>query len=376
MIGTVLNLGSFFLDFASKIYPDSKDIGSASHAAERVKLSYNVVSTTSVQQSANRAIVAPMVAIEQSLLHQEFMHDLMGTVQLRDVVATLTHLSLQNSVGMGVKLENIIGTINPNRGGMLSIMGAEALDNSIKPKPKQDPKAAKSEEEEEEGPRNFVQVGGKSFPDLTEFAPLAIGKVVTATIYGDNGVKMEFPLTFRQVPVPIQVRDLKKVFTAAKGEDGFFARLLMFKTAEITGPEFLSGKDIIKERFRISNEDMSGYYKEAQARETGNRIAAIRSGLVSFNSMANTFIFSQDTSIQLELDIGKRFTDKTSREMIFRAVKANTIVVCNEDRGIFTFYTHGAAIPETYTRKDLQAKSKNSGSNSLADLVKLLNGGM
>lgn len=376
MIGTVLNLGSFFLDFASKIYPDSKDIGSAAHVAERAKLSYNVVSTTSVQQSANRAIIAPMVAIEQSLLHQEFMHDLMGVVMLRDVVATLTHLSLQNSVGMGVKLENIIGTINPNRGGMLSIMGAEAIDNSIKPKQVADKgKGTKGEEESEY--TNFVQVGGKSFPDLTEFAPLAIGKVVSATVYGDNGVKMEFPLTFRQVPVPIQPKDLKKVFTAAKGEDGFFARMLMFKTAEITGPEFLSGKDIVKERFRITNEDMSGYYKEALARETGNRMSAIKTGLVSFNSMANTFIFSQDTAIQLELEVGKRFADKTAREAIFRAVKANTIIVCNEDRGIFTFYTHGSSLPETYTRKDLQAKSKNgAGGNSLADLVKLLNGGM
>lgn len=368
MIGTVLNLGSFLLDFANKIYPDSEDIGSAAKVAERAKLSYNVVSTQSVQQSANRAIVAPMVAIEQSLLHQEFMSDLIQIVQLRDVVATLTHLALQNSVGMGVKLENIIGTINPNRGGMLSILGAEALNDAIK---------VKKERTEEPEYENFVQVNGKTFPDLTEFVPLAVGKVVTATVYGENNTKLEFPLTFRQIPVPITVKDIKKVFTAAKGSDGFFARMLMFKTNEITGPEFLSGRDIIKERFRIANDDMSGYYKEAQSRQTGNRIQAIRTGLVSFNDLANTFIFTQDTANQIELETGKRFSDKTSRNEIFKAVKANTIVICNEDRGVFTFYTHGSNIPEVYTRKDLQAKSKkDTGSSSLADLVKLLNGGV
>lgn len=370
MIGTVLNLGSFLLDFATKLYPDSDDIGSAAKVAERAKLSYNVVSTQSVQQSANRAIVAPMVAIEQSLLHQEFMADLMQTVQLRDVVATLTHLALQNSVGMGVKLENIIGSINPNRGGMLSIMGAEALNDSIKAKAKE-PKPDEPEYE------NYVQINGKSFPDLTEFTPLAIGKVVTATIYGENNTKLEFPLTFRQIPVPISVKDIKKVFSSAKGEDGFWARMLMFKTAEITGPEFLTGRDIIKERFRIANDDLSGYYKEAQSRQTGNRIQAIRTGVVSFNDLANTFIFSQDTANQLELETGKRFSDKSSRNDIFKAVKANTIVVCNEDRGVFTFYTHGSPMAEVYTRKDLQAKAKkDAGSNSLADLVKLLNGGV
>mgnify|MGYP003407619371 FL=1 len=372
MISTVLNLGSFFLDFASKVYPDSSDLGSAADAAERVKRSYNVVSTTSVTQSANQAIIAPMVAVEQSMLHQEFMGDLMQIVMLRDVVATLTHLALQNSAGMGVKVRDIIGTINPNRGGMLSILGAEALDDNIHGLEEDDKKDGKEKDDR----RNFVEVGGKTFPDLAEFAPLAIGKVVNATIYGDNGVKVEFPLTFRQIPVPIQHKDLVKVFSAAKGEDGFFARMLMVKTGEITSPEFVSGFDLVKERFRLKNEDMSGYYKEALNRETGNRMAAIRTGLVSFNSLANSFIISKDTANQLELEIGKRFDDPKSREKIFAAVKANTIVVCNEDRGIYTFYTHGSNMAETYTRKDLSGKSKkDAGSNTLADLVKLLNGG-
>lgn len=370
MISTVLNLGSFLLDFASKIYPDSKEIGSAATVAERAKHSYNVVSTTSVTQSANRAIIAPMVAIEQPLLHQEFMADLIQIVMLRDVVATLTHLALQNSAGMGVKVQDIIGTISPNRGGMLSLMGAEALNDNIRGLEEGEKK------DDDEGKTNYVQVGGKTFPDLHEFAPLAIGKVVNATIYGDNGVKVEFPLTFRQIPVPIAHKDLTKVFSAARIEDGFSARMLMMKTGELTSPEFVSGFDIVKERFRLKNEDMSGYYKEALNRETGNRIAAIKTGLVSFNSMANSFIISKDTANQLELDIGKRFDDAHSREKIFSAVKANTIVVCNEDRGIFTFYTHGSSMAETYTRKDLSSKSKkDGGSNTLADLVKLLNGG-
>lgn len=369
MIGSVLNLGSFFLDFASKIYPDSKDIVSAAQVAERAKHSYNVVSTTSVTQSANQAIIAPMCVIEGSLLHQEFMSDLIQIIMLRDVVATLTHLALQNSAGMGVKVRDIVGTINPNRGGMLSILGAEALNDNIVGN--EDDK-----KDDDEGKTNYVQVGGKTFPDIHEFAPLAIGKVVNATIYGDNGAKIEFPLTFRQIPVPTQPKDLARVFSAAKGDDGFWARMLMVKTGEITSPEFVSGLDIVKERFRLKNEDMSGYYKEALNRETGNRMAAIRTGLVSFNNLANTFVFTKDTANQLELDIGKRFDDAKSRESIFSAVKANTIVVCNEDRGIYTFYTHGANMAETYTRKDLSSKSKkDTGSNTLADLVKLLNGG-
>jgi len=368
MIGNVLGLGSYLLDIAGKFYPDSKDINSAAKVAGQVQRSYNVVSTTSVHQSANRAIIAPMVGVEQSLLHQEFMADLMQIIMLRDVVATLTHLALEGTVAMGVQIKDVIGSINPNRAGMMALMGCEAFDNNIPNGPKPDDKTPE---------QAFVQIGGKSMPDLNEYTPLAVGKVVNATLTTERGTKIDFPLTFRQIPVPMSVKDLKRTFSAAKIEEGFFARLTMAKTGEITYPEFLSGKDIIKERFNIKNEEMSGYYKEALRRETGNKLTAVRTGVVSFNSMANSFIMSQESATQLELDIGKRFRDPKSREGIFKAVVANTIVVCNEDRGIYTFYTHGSDMPEVYTRKDIAVKSKkDSGSNTLADLVKLLNGGM
>lgn len=369
MISAVLNLGSLFLGVASKLYPDSKDITSAANAADNVRQAYNVVSTTSVHESASRAIIAPMVVIEATSLHQEYMNDLMQVVNLRDIIATLTHLSMQSSVAMGVKVENLIGSISPKRAGLMCLAGIEALDSNIKTKDQKDA--------EEKKFISTVNVNGKNMPDLNEYAPLAVGRTVVATLPTESGKDIEFPLTFRQIPVPIDPQSLTRVFSAAKIEDGFFARLLMVQTKEITIPDLLTGKDIIKERFKIKNEDMTGYYREAMKNEAGNRVAAVRTGVVSVNNLANTFIFSQDTANQLELSIGRRFSNENSRNEIFKAVKANTIVVCNEDRGIFTFYTHGQSRPEIYTRKDLALKSKKDmGSNNLSDLVKLLNGGM
>ena len=377
MVGSVLGLGSFFLDIASKLYPDSKDIGTAAKAAGQVVHSYNVISTTSVHQSANKALIAPIVGVEAGMLHQEFMADLMQIIQLRDVVATLTHLALQGSLGLGVRVENVIGSINPNRGGMLSLAGCEALNDHV-PRFRTGNEDKPVEGDEKPLPNvNYVSVAGKQLQDVQEYTPLAVGKIVNATLHTEAGGTVEFPLTFRQIPLPIQSKDLKRIFSAAKAEDGLAIRWMMAKTTEITYPEFLSGKDIVKERFRIKNEEMSGYYKEALARETGNRAAAIRTGVVSMNSLANSFIISSDSANQLEMDIGRRFSDAKSRRDIFKAVKANTIVVCNEDRGIFTFYTHGQDMAEQYTRKDIAVKSKkDTGATNLADLVKLLNGGM
>lgn len=366
MIGSVLNLGSFLLDAARQLYPDSKDIGSAADMAGKARQAYNVVSTTSVHASANRAIIAPMVGIEAGLIHQEYMSDVMGVIMLRDIVAVLSHLAMQSTVGVGVKVENVIGSINPNRGGMMALAGCENLDDNIP-----DPANKKATGTE------YVTINGKAVAEASEYTPLAVGKTVQATVVTDAGKEINFPLTFRQIPVPQQPADMQRVFTAAKQEDGFLIRLMMLKTGEITFPQFLGGKDLVKERFKIKNEDMSGFYRESLKRETGNKLAAARTGVVSMNTMANSFVMSKDMQNQIELQTGRRFRDDKGREQIFSATNANTIVVCDEDRGMFTFYTHGQSMVETYTRKDIAIKSKkDTGSNSLADLVKLLNGGM
>jgi hypothetical protein len=312
-------------------------------------------------------MIAPMIGIESGLLHQEFMGDLMQVITVRDIVATLTHIQLQGSVGIGIKVENIIGSVQPARAGLLSFAGLEAIDTSVQPVEAEKPKGLESE----------VTIGGKNYSDLQEYTPLAVGKTVVAIINTEAGGKIEVPMTFREIPVPMAPADIQLTFSAAKQEDGFFARMLMVKTKEITSPDFLSGYDLVKERFNIKNEEMSGYYKEALKRDVNNKLSAARSGIISMNTLANSFIISSDLARQIELANGKRFADPASREAIFKAVKANTIVVCNEDKGTFVFYTIGQSFPELYTRRDLASKSKkDTSSSSLADLVKLLNGGM
>lgn len=385
MIGPALNIASFFLDVTKQLYPESSEIGAAAKVTDRAKHAYNVVNTQSVHRSAGRAVIAPLVAVDKALLHQEYMQDLMTILNLRDIIATLTHLSLQNAVGVGVKVENIVGTINPNRAGMLSLFGGmEALDTNIKVAGTEanDPKAADGKKgdpvkKDDEEKKNYVQVGGKTYPDMLEYTPLAVGRVVNATLFGENGAKIDFPLTFRQIPVPIDSVEMRKLFDVAKGADGLKMRWLMRKSGEITNPEWLNGSDIIKQRFKALNNDMSGYYRESQKRDTGNMLEAMRTGLLSMNSMANSIILGQDEASQIELQIGRKFSDPTSRQVIFEKLSANTIVVCNDDRGTYTFYTDGQSMPEVYTRRDLAVKSKKEGTaNTLPDLLKLLNGGM
>lgn len=358
MISQALSLGSLFLDLAKLKWPENKEIAEAVDYAGKAKHAYNVLNTSSVHQSASRAVIAPLVAIEDTIIHKEYANDLMQVVQIRDTIAVLTHLGLQGAVGTGVKISDLIGEIQPNRSGMMALAGVEAIGDTLPTKDKKNPEG--------------ITVDAKP-KELVEYSPLSIGKVVTAQVYNDSGVAIPFLLTFRQTAIPLSYASMLNTFKGIAIDESFNGRKLKKAIGQITTPEFLSGKDIVKERFRIANNDMSKYYSESSKREAGNKMAAIRTGTISMNTLANTIIMTQDSLNQIELEIGRRLSHENGRDKIFKEVKANTIVVCNEDRGIFTFYSIASSLPETFTRKDLEIKSKGgNNSNTLEDLVKLI----
>lgn len=355
MIGQAITLGKFLLDIAQAKFPNSDDIKEASALIDSAKYSYNVINTTSAQQSASRAVISPLVAIEDTLVNKEWMRDLMHIVQTRDALAVTTHLSLKGSVGMGLRIEDLVGEVNPNRAGLMALTGCEDLKDKT-------PK----------------EIADKINPELKtkellEYAPLSIGKVVTASVYNEQGRQITFPLIFRQIPVPVPYRDLLNMFKGVSIDETFMGRKLKLKVGAVTVPEFLSGKDIIKERFKIAHNDMSRYYTESLKRESANKQAALRSGVMSMNTLANTIILSQDTMERIELEMGRRISDAEGRAKIFNEVKANTIVVCNENRGLFYFYTISSRMEETYTRNDLKVKS-SSADNAMTqeELIRIM----
>jgi hypothetical protein len=359
MIGTIISWSAALLQVASKLKPDDKEIKESKNIVDGIGTAYNVLNTTSVSQSAGKVLIAPMVVFENTLIHQEYMSDLMTIVNLRDIKDALTHLAMQGQIG-GMKIYEFVNQINPNRAGFMSLKGAEALD----PPNVNVVKLGK--------PEPSVNIGGKQYADLVEYTPLAIGRTVEASVSID-GKPVTFPLNFRQIPMPVSASNLENTFAATKLEDGFYARVLDYKGGSITGPEFLSGTDKIKEEFKIRNNDLSGYYKEASARESINRAASIRTGIISINSLANTIIMTKETADRIELENGIKF-NSSGLPRIRKAVKANTIVIVDDGMGIFTFFSAGSSMPEVYTRKEITVKSKKDTSLDLASLMKLFNG--
>lgn len=344
----------------------------------------------SLVAAAQKTMIRPMVIVEQSIVHQDYASDLMTIIQLRDIQATLSYLRLSGSIG-GVSISDYIDPIRPVRaagrklgsfGGLESFGGTNLIKPELPVEGQEALELRYNDKTIEQGAaaKKAVSVDSKSAQSvLSEYVPLALGRTVEAQVTVGGDV-VNFPLTFRQVPVPMSQRDLERVFVNAKGDDSWDTRFDKLEVGMITTPQLLRGSDVIKEKFRVRLEDMkanTNYINDSIKQQRSHMTAAIRTGKMSVNNMANSFVITDATARQIELATGKRFANQSQRETLWKGITANTIVICNEARGLFTFYTMGEKLPEEYTRNDLKQKAaKESSVGSLADIMKLLNGGM
>jgi hypothetical protein len=82
---------------------------------------------------------------------------------------------------------------------------------------------------------------------------------------------------------------------------------------------------------------------------------------------------SAGTARNIELELGVRF-DSSGIGKIRKAVLANTIIVVDDDTGLFTFYYSGNNMPEVWTEKQITVTSKKDTSMDLSSIAKLFGG--
>jgi len=376
MIPQILSFSAMLTQLAGAFGASKEGVAEAKKIVDGATATYNVLKTGSLSQSAAKTLISPMVLVENTLLHQDYMNDLMTVINLRDIHDALSHLAQQGQVN-GIKISDLVDSINPRRAGFLSYAGAEAFGQNPGRHIDYDRLAgfeaiATPGREKARGNEGVITVNGKQVSELSEYRPLAVGRTVDASV-SINGTTLTFPLTFRQTPVPVDAQSLQIIFEAARPEDGFFARVMMLRTGEITRPEFLTGTDEINRQFNIRKNDLSGYYREAKDRESKNIQAALRTGQASVNTMANTIIMTADTARNIELELGVRF-DSNGISKIRKSVLANTIVIVDDSSGLFTFYYSGNNMPEVWTQRQITVTSKKDTSMDLASLSKLFTG--
>lgn len=388
MIPQLLSWGSAILGLATSLNKGDKELESAKTMLDTANRAYNVLTTNSVSTSAGRSIISPIVLFEQSLIHEDFMLDVMKFINMCDIRDALTHINFQSKID-GVRIAELVDTINPNRSaGFLCMEGLEAFTppkgsvlEKLSKQNEEDKKESKDKDSKDKeskdsdkknGNNTTVGVDAKEFQSLEEHAPFAVGRTVNASI-NQNGKQVYFPLTFRQIPIPTTTANLELIFNAVKGKDGWIVRYKEWKFGGLTNPEFLCGVDQIRDEFKIRTQDMTGYYEEANARVTRNRVESLRSGRVSVNSLANSIIMTKETANRIELEIGIRF-GSSKMDVIRKHVKANRICIVDIQNSIFKLYSMSSNLAETYTFQSIKAKTKKEDVGTLEALVKVLNG--
>src|ERR1044072_654131 len=112
MIPQILSFGAMLTQLASAFGASKEGVAEAKKIVDGATATYNVLQTGSLSQSAAKTLISPMVAVENTLLHQDYMNDLMTVINLRDIKDALSHLAQQGQVN-GIKISDLVDGINP-----------------------------------------------------------------------------------------------------------------------------------------------------------------------------------------------------------------------------------------------------------------------
>lgn len=377
MVGALIGWASLLINFSKQTDPNNQNTKDAESILDAMSNTYNLIAgSRSITADHNKFMIKPMVVIDKTILHQEYMNDLMTIVQLRDIAAALSFFASRGTIN-GIQIGKLVDQINPNRrGGMNAYKGAEAFGDgfdAVVGMQSNEPPVQVDGQEANPTSLNDTKtsVNGSDVTQLTEYYPLALGRTVMAEVSVDDK-KGTFPISFRQKPVPVDNNQIVGIFKLGKPDEKWGERFLMHEIGDVTTPELLTGSDKIKEKFRLRDQELSGFYKEASDRDWNNKKASLRTGLVSLNTLANIFIISADTARQVRMDTGMDFYKTSGLAEVFKKVRANTIVIADEDNGVFDFFTYGDGRPETFTRNEIKVRAKKDNVTDLAALLKII----
>lgn len=378
MIGTILSLGQSILGVTSQL-TQGKDqkIQDALATVNTTKGLYDSMTTNSLNKLTNTTLVNPIVVVESSLRHEDYMIDLMNVIQLMDIRNILNYFTVTSTVD-GVRLSDLISPVATNRLGLESFNKTDIIDAITGLESLKEAKGGFSTkvhglEDREDKPQELKFANADN--TVEEFPPLAVGRTIMAETIRENGTRIKFPLTFKITPVTASTPELLKIFQATSIQTGYKVRRLMLKSGEITTPEWFSGSDIVKAKFRARDKEYTNYISEMDSKATKSAITFAKTGVFNLNTEANTFIMTSQTLRQLEVLNGFKMNNNSSRNKVFKTVLATRIIIVDQDRGTFTFYYNGINNVDTFTSADLKSKSnKSSGAETIEQLVKLING--
>lgn len=203
---------------------------------------------------------------------------------------------------------------------------------------------------------------GDSVKSINENVNLCAGRLLEVTIQQGQS-KAVIPVAVRLIAAPMSSKDLVHILTVAKKDTSAKERYHGWRSGALSFiKDLIFCQDLIDEHKQNLMDDATSQYQSTLKRSNKNSLSAIMSGRLSVASASNMLVFRNTTAAAIESQLGGKFKDFKFRESLFKKTYAMIMVVVDTEWDRVTVYTRSIETPTIQSIKEMkQAGSKKGG---------------
>lgn len=212
---------------------------------------------------------------------------------------------------------------------------------------------------------------GKFQEDLHAMKNLAVGRILTVDVQRDQ-CKATVNVLLKPELKSLRSKTLVEISGITKKAHSMSERWNAFWNREQihSAWDYLTCRDLAEAHRRNLVEDTTEYYEKTHRRNVNNKIAALLTGDFSVGTVANTWIISEQTALNIQATIGAKFNNKRLRDKFMQETACMTLIVYNQDYQRITIYNHGLDDISEISMSYLEKKQKSD--NFDFDVFKML----
>lgn len=340
----------------------------------------------SLSSVSSVARVEPLVVVDSSCLHIDFLPDVMQTLQSIFTGYYLQAVSLTADV-QNVRVAKVLDKLNPSRNPDVFAFlndaknswtaSQESLSDHSNWKlayesyrwrlPVEGNRPAMEAEVQELTQSRAVSE--KSAMSVNEIANLSVGKMVNVEIKTEKHT-LTLPVAIRLLASDMPSSSVIKLMLSGTQNNSFTERYYKWRSGRI---EFVRDlilcQDLIKEHKKAIYNDKNGTFTEIMRRAKNNKLSAYMSKQPSLAAASNMYVLSEATAQQMRTESGIDLDNFSDRQKIFDTTYGMIIVVVDPEFRRIRFYHRDIRLPSSVGAQDIKGNQKGGG----PDIMDILN---
>lgn len=315
------------------------------------------------------ARVEPLTLVDSTLVHLDYMPDVLQTLQSQFTGFWLQALAMLTDLN-GVNVAKILDPINPSRDpdyleftkSLKKRAGLESMTHmSVEAYRWALPTAGQKFLATEAGAGNGV--AGDAIRDVKDVSNLAVGKLINVKVKNE-GQEANIPVSIRLMVVEMNPTSLVALVGDKSQNDSFSNRVFEWRAGRLALiSDLILCNDLIKEKRRMLAKDKEGVYSEVRRRQAQHKKAGMLSGRASGAEASNLYVISKTSADELALKFGYDIDNFSHREKIFENTSAMIIAVIDPNYERVSFYHNGLRQSSSLGIRDIKVANKGSGPN-------------